>query len=314
MKQQFDDELLALFSAKLGVPTGFFKLARNDEFSRTYPLFTKILTQEDDKSAVELNKRWHSQSGFATVDTISVFKAAVNLARFLEPTKTEDEIVLKLYKDRTLSFDWTERTQDFRVDGVYGYGSLPLGLLPHSPNPADSYWKWPAPAGLPGTAFLTLPPDFPNGRFIIPPGAGNTLAVWANYFWVEFIFNVTLSLDQFSYATFTPVKIQRKRRRWGRSLTPRWEKEHTQLVAHRKFRTNVKRAKKGTLPRAKVDPKLRLRREKVTKAIAARGKEAAIAAARAVYAEIKRSQDAKRTAILKKTLKSLQRRLKRFKR
>lgn len=46
--------------------------------------------------------------------------------------------------------------------------------------------------------------------------------------------------DQPALPIFIPLP-PRKPRKWGRSLTPRWEEEHKKLVAHRKFSRNTKR-------------------------------------------------------------------------
>jgi hypothetical protein len=46
----------------------------------------------------------------------------------------------------------------------------------------------------------------------------------------------------------------RKPRKWGRVLTPKWEAEHAQIVAARKFKRNAKRAKEGKLPRRQPTP------------------------------------------------------------
>jgi len=46
----------------------------------------------------------------------------------------------------------------------------------------------------------------------------------------------------------------RKPRKWGRVLTPKWEAEHAQIVAARKFKRNANKAKKGKLPRMKPTP------------------------------------------------------------
>lgn len=49
----------------------------------------------------------------------------------------------------------------------------------------------------------------------------------------------------------------RKPRKWGRVLTPKWEAEHAQIVAQRKFKRNVKKAKEGKLDRFEGYPTLK---------------------------------------------------------
>jgi len=78
----------------------------------------------------------------------------------------------------------------------------------------------------------------------IPDPRGLLISAQPVFHTVRVVLSVTHSATYAEIPFMEPL-TRRKPRKWGRSLTARWEKEHSQLVAHRKFSRNTKKLTKN---------------------------------------------------------------------
>jgi len=110
----------------------------------------------------------------------------------------------------------------------------------------------------------------------------------------------------------------RKPRKWGRSLTERWEEEHKQLVAHRKFKRNAAKVEADSMAlRKPKGPKRKARTPKMELSLLnsilnqgeASAKRAAMSAAKAAKTATRKHAE-KRGA--KRVVTALAKKLKRF--
>lgn len=150
----------------------------------------------------------------------------------------------------------------------------------------------------------------PFGIFSRPPGSSRSIVVT-----VEFISIPNNSAAWIPVLTPLPTRQPRK---WGRSLTKRWEDEHRQLVDHRKFERNRKKViadphSIGTGKKRKKKVRTPLMERDLLNSILNKGeraaKRAAIAAAKAATTETRKHIE-KRGA--KRVRKAVIAKLKRF--
>jgi len=124
-----------------------------------------------------------------------------------------------------------------RIQGITVTPTTPWGNVDN---------RWPALAiinPLLGTndGFAGYGPFFPRAGRVIEPNGTYLGILPEGYNALSFSF--TLRSKSATAPRFIPL-VNRNKRKWGRSLKPKWEQQHEAIVAGRKFRRNTERMKK----------------------------------------------------------------------